>query len=117
MKKQRFRTELEELRKIQEMFNERQRQELEEENKRIAQFLVDLDRKEAERKRIAEENKKNSGEFVERMCAELTEAAVSMRFFLNETIFFCRKIGKIIRIRTNQGKGNRINELNIGKKT
>lgn len=85
MKKERFRSDLQEFRMIQDKLNEKHRQEVEEENKRILRFLEERDRKEAEQKRLAEESKKSNGEFVDRMCAELTKTEVRVK--MKENIF------------------------------
>lgn len=81
IKKRRFRDDLMQLKEQREAWQERERRELEEEDRRIASFLVERNDRDDARKKAEEAKKKCSSDLADRMCAKLFEEEVSFCIF------------------------------------
>lgn len=69
------------------MWKEREQLEIEDENRRILQYLKEQERRNEEAKAIASEKLKKSFAMAEKMCAELEDIEVSFVVVINAWVF------------------------------
>lgn len=82
MQRDQYRSDIEQLKRTQSMFRERNRHEIEEEDKRIAAYLQERDEKLLQMRGDDIEKRKKEDELRDRMCSELNEIEVYSLFFL-----------------------------------
>lgn len=80
LKRDQYRNDLEQLRRTQETFRERNRREIEEENERIAVYLKERDERQTSIREIELEKRRKDDELRDRMCSALNEIEVNVYF-------------------------------------
>lgn len=86
-KKLNFRSGLDEFRKAQEIWQEKERREIEEENQRIIEYLREKELKLQQSSDVEAERRKNAEMLVDKMCEELLDIQVNGHIFMLQIKF------------------------------
>lgn len=87
LQRDQFRSDMEQLRRSQAMFREKNRREIEEENERIAAYLKEREEKSQQLRDIEQEKRKKDEELRDRMCSELNGIEVCNIFVHVHSVF------------------------------